>query len=83
MNDPLDNVTIPNLPAGIYQHSKSGNKYEVIGIALHEETLDPMVIYKPLYASKVPFWARPYNAFVENIIIDGKSIPRFVPVLDE
>ena len=35
------------IPLGIYRHYK-GNKYEVIGLARHSETLDDMVIYKAL-----------------------------------
>ncbi len=36
------------VPKGIYRHYK-GNRYEVQGLALHSETLEPMVIYKALY----------------------------------
>ena len=37
-----------NLLRGVYRHYK-GNTYEVIGFAKHSETLEDMVIYKPLY----------------------------------
>lgn len=40
-----------------YQHFK-GNLYEVIGIATHSETREPMVVYKALYGDG-GLWVRP------------------------
>lgn len=60
---------------GVYRHYK-GNKYEVIGMATHSETLEEMVIYKALYGDgKV--WVRPAAMWNEEIIINGKSVKRF------
>ena len=42
---------LPPLPAtllGRYRHYKGG-EYEVIGVARHSETLEPLVVYRPLY----------------------------------
>ncbi|MEX0930833.1 MAG: DUF1653 domain-containing protein [Candidatus Paceibacterota bacterium] len=68
------------IKTGLYQHYKGG-KYEVLGVAHHEETLEPLVVYKALYESKDfgtnALWVRPYNVFTEKILIDGKQIPRF------
>ncbi|MGQ0828046.1 MAG: DUF1653 domain-containing protein [Bacteroidota bacterium] len=62
---------------GKYQHYK-GKQYEVIGIAKHSETLEEMVIYKALYQTDVEnLWVRPLKMFTENIVIDGKEVPRF------
>ncbi|MEE1328316.1 MAG: DUF1653 domain-containing protein, partial [Oscillospiraceae bacterium] len=36
------------LKAGKYRHFK-GNCYELIGVARHSETLEPMVVYRALY----------------------------------
>ena len=36
------------LKPGKYRHFK-GNEYELLGIATHSETLEPMVIYRALY----------------------------------
>lgn len=60
---------------GRYRHYK-GNEYEVTGIATHSETLEPMVVYRPLYGEG-GLWVRPAAMFSENVIIDGRSRPRF------
>ena len=66
------------IPPGRYRHYK-GNEYEVIGIAQHSETLEPMVVYRPLYGEG-GLWVRPASMFAENVIIDGKTQPRFTRI---
>lgn len=65
---------------GKYQHFK-GNFYEVIGVAHHSETLEELIVYKALYKhpefGENALWARPKNMFFENVIVEGKSVPRF------
>ena len=53
------------IPKGEYRHYKGG-RYRALGLALHSETLEPMVIYQALYA---PFkiCARPYNMFMSEV----------------
>ena len=46
-----------------YRHFK-GHIIEVIGIAKHSETLEPMVIYKHLGSGE--YWARPEKMFLED-----------------
>jgi hypothetical protein len=72
------NSTAVNVPTGRYRHYK-GNEYEVIGIAKHSETLEPMVVYRPLYGEG-GLWVRPAGMFAENVIIDGKTQPRFARI---
>ena len=62
---------------GIYKHYK-GNRYEVIGVAKHSETLEKLVVYKALYQSEGEnLWVRPFKMFIESVVIEGKEIPRF------
>ena len=70
-----------SLEPGIYQHYK-GNLYEVLFTATHSETLEEMVIYKPLYdtGKPSPYWTRPLKMFTENIYLQGKLVPRFQKV---
>ena len=66
---------VPAVPPGRYRHYK-GNEYEVTGIARHSETLEPMVLYRPLYGEG-GLWVRPAAMFTEDVVIDGKTQPRF------
>lgn len=63
---------------GKYQHSKTGNYYQVIGIAKHSKTLEDLVVYKALYKNPVSrLWVRPVKMFLEKVEINGKRMPRF------
>lgn len=62
---------------GIYQHYK-GNKYLVIGVAKHSETLEELVCYITLYDNEESkIWVRPLAMFTEEVEIDGTKKPRF------
>ncbi len=63
---------------GRYRHYK-GNEYEVIGMARHSETHEMMVVYRPLYGEG-GLWVRPAAMFAENVVIDGKTQPRFARI---
>ena len=68
-----------NVKKGIYQHYK-GNKYEVLYVASHSETLDDMVVYKALYGDE-KIWVRPLSMWNDEIILtDGRKTKRFVLV---
>lgn len=69
---------LPVLPAGRYRHYK-GNDYEVIAVVRHSETLEPLVLYRPLYGD-LGLWVRPYAMFVENVQVEGRAVRRFAPV---
>ncbi len=60
---------------GRYRHFK-GMEYEVIGIASHSETLEPMVVYKALYGDG-GLWVRPAKMWNETITRDGQTFLRF------
>ena len=62
---------------GIYQHYK-GHKYKVLFLAKHSETLEELVVYECLYENpKGKIWIRPKEMFLENVIKDAKTFPRF------
>lgn len=69
---------LPDTPLGRYRHYK-GHAYEVIGVARHSETLEPLVVYRPLY-NATGLWVRPHTMFFEEVEIDGVRRPRFTRV---
>ena len=74
-----EELIVPFIEAGIYQHYK-GQRYEVVGVGLDTETTKPVVIYMPLYESKVPVWVRPYEMFLDYVDVDGKKVARFTKI---
>ena len=57
---------------GRYRHYK-GNEYEVLCIAKHSETLEPMVVYKALYGEGA-VWVRPLYMWNETVTVDGVEV---------
>ena len=69
-----------DLKPGIYQHFK-GKRYELLCVAAHSETLEPMVVYRALYGEG-GVWVRPASMWLEHVERDGYSGPRFAWVED-
>ena len=70
----------PKLELGRCYHYKHPEKiYEIVGIARHSETLEPLVVYRALYGDH-SLWARPYEMFVGNVVCDGQPRARFVRI---
>ena len=65
---------MPIVP-GLYRHYK-GQRYRVLGIARHSETLDELVVYQALYGEH-GLWVRPAAMFAETVRLNGASVPRF------
>ena len=59
----------------LYEHYK-GLRYKIIGVARHSEALEELVVYQALYGEG-GLWVRPLAMFLENIVINGQSKPRF------
>jgi hypothetical protein len=69
---------LPDTPTGRYRHYKGG-EYEVIGTARHSETLEPLVVYRPLH-NESGLWVRPHAMFFGSVEVAGQSQPRFTRV---
>jgi hypothetical protein len=66
---------VEEIKIGRYRHFK-GNEYQVLSLARHSETLEPMVVYQALYGEH-GIWVRPASMWNEMVERDGKSYRRF------
>ena len=73
-----DLPALPQPRLGRYRHYKGG-EYEVVGVARHSETLEALVLYRPLY-NQTGLWVRPYEMFFGEIEHEGCRQPRFAPI---
>ena len=62
-------------PLGIYRHYK-GNLYQLLHIARHSETEEPLAVYRALYGD-YGGWVRPLAMFTESVDIANGSMARF------
>ena len=63
------------LQPGFYRHYKGGT-YQVIGVARHSETDEQLVVYRCVYDNN-SLWVRPLAMFLETVLVDGRTVPRF------
>ena len=63
------------LKPGKYRHFK-GKECQLLALATHSETLEPMVVYRALYGER-GIWVRPAAMWSEIVDRDGYHGPRF------
>lgn len=61
---------------GKYRHFK-GKEYELLDVALHSETMEPMVVYRALYGEQ-GLWVRPAAMWTEQVDREDYHGPRFI-----
>ena len=66
---------------GRYRHYK-GNEYTVLGVARHSETLEELVVYRQEYGDH-GLWVRPAAMFSETVMLDGRLVARFQPLIGD
>ena len=66
---------------GRWRHFK-GREYQVLAVALHSETMEEMVVYRPLYGEG-RLWVRPAAMWEELVERNGVQQPRFMYVGEE
>ena len=65
---------------GIYRHYK-GKDYELLYLARHSETEEPMVVYRQLYGER-GVWVRPAAMWNETVERGGERVKRFTYIGD-
>ena len=79
------NSEVAEFRPGIYEHYKSTETdrryYQVLGVSRNTETEELYALYIPLYVIPehvgVRFQCRPLGMFIEDVELDGKTVPRF------
>lgn len=67
-------ASIPFKPGDRFTHYKGG-EYEIVAVALAEDTLTPLVIYRSL--EKGTIWARTFSNWSEEVEFEGRRVKRF------
>ena len=75
MNKMTYEEAVKTISPGRYRHFK-GNEYEVLYIARHSETEEPLVVYRALYGEH-GIWVRPAEMWNEIITRGGRTFRRF------
>lgn len=67
---------LPITIGDMYVHYKAHGTYEIIALALKEDTLEPLIIYRALgHGGTV--WARAYSNWNAEVEWNGKRVKRF------
>jgi hypothetical protein len=64
-----------DVPLGRYRHYK-GREYVVLGVARNSETEEELVVYQQDYGDR-GLWVRPKEMFFEQVVVEGRTVPRF------
>ena len=65
----------------MWRHYK-GNRYEVLALAKHSETLEDLVVYRALYGEGA-VWVRPLSMWLETVITSEREVLPFSPEENE
>ena len=82
-----------SIALGRYRHFK-GKEYEVLAIARHSDTKEPMVVYRALYSDEAygdgAIWIRPADMWQETVsasvtadgadALNGQEVKRFTRI---
>lgn len=79
------------VPYSHWRHYKSkgwdDHTYEVLGVFVHSETHEPMVVYRPLYEVPEDSWVygfpgavRPLSLWFDMVEHEGKQVQRFIQI---
>lgn len=78
----MKNKADKTIEPGIYRHGKTGNLYEVLGLAHHTESSEEFVAYRPVNTNHNELFVRPYDMFVDMVEINGLVVSRFEKVTE-
>ena len=68
---------LPLSVGSMFTHYKAGGTYEIMSLAVKEDTLEPLVIYRAIDHGNT-IWARTYANWSEEVELEGKTVKRFI-----
>jgi len=69
---------LPLRPGQKFTHYRAGGTYQIVTLAVQEDTLEPLVVYRSIERDSV--WVRTYQNFTEEVESSGRHVPRFSPI---
>ena len=66
----------PLMLDGVYEHFRTGERYEVLYSAQHSETREHLVVYRNI-KNPMKVWARPREMFLGKIEHECQTVKRF------
>lgn len=65
-----------------YRHFRNKKIYRFVAFATLEATEEEAVVYQAMYGD-CRYWIRTKTNFFEEVLYDGKMVPRFQPISKE
>ena len=65
-----------------YRHFRNRKIYRFVAFATLEATEEDAVVYQAMYGEK-KLWIRTKANFFEEVLHEGKMVPRFQPISEE
>ena len=65
-----------------YRHFRNHKIYRFVAFATLEATEEEAVVYQAMYGEK-KLWIRTKANFFEEVLHEGKMVPRFQPISEE
>ena len=65
-----------------YRHFRNRKIYRFVAFATLEATEEEAVVYQAMYGEK-KLWIRTKANFFEEVLHEGKMVPRFQPISEE
>jgi len=70
------------LTGRVYKHFRNGFRYKVLHIAINEESLKPVIVYKALYGDNIVF-TRKLESWNSQVTYNQNIVPRFQLQLED
>ncbi len=82
LNEPVTEKYRSHQPHQYYRHFRNHKIYRLVDFATLEATEEEAVVYQAMYGER-KLWIRTKKNFFEEVLHEGKMVPRFQPISEE